>query len=247
MCLAREHDLDRSFGVPQQARQTFLVAEQERRPLVRGEPAREADGHDRGVEERLDGVQLTRWFAMSGELQAQPAPREQRQLQLLLHVGVPQALVRDPRQPLPEAVPGSLVVDAVEVCAQPVVQRPDRPAQPRPRVDTVGDAQDGSTDDLLPGVVGRLGMQMADRVGTHGQAQREPGHIELGRVVIDAAAQFQDALHVDVRTLHHGRRERPDQVRIEPLVAGRDRRVDGEHGACPDLLQGRLEGHAGGH
>ena len=54
--LAREHDLDRAVGVPEQARQALLVAEEQRGSLVGREPAREADGQDVRVEDAVDSA-----------------------------------------------------------------------------------------------------------------------------------------------------------------------------------------------
>ena len=91
MGLAREDDLDRPLRVPQQPRQPLLVAEQERGPLVGREAAGEADGQDRpGRAPCSTLLERRRRLAVAGELVAQPAAREERQLQLLVQVGLPQ-------------------------------------------------------------------------------------------------------------------------------------------------------------
>ena len=49
-----------------------------------------------------------------------------------------------------------------------------------------------------------------------------------------------DAAVVEQRT-----GDAPDEVRVEPLVAGRDRGVDGEHAVAPDVGPGVVERHPG--
>jgi hypothetical protein len=90
-------------------------------------------------------------------------------------------------------------------------------------------------------------MELADGIGAHREPKREAGHVELRGVAVDAPAELEDALDVDARAGQHGRREGAHEVGVEPLIARRDRGVDGEHGAPPDLLQGRLEGDPVGH
>ena len=62
--------------------------------------------------------QLAGRLAVARQLVAQAAAGEERQLQLLLQVVLPQLLVGDPSQALPEAALGLLVVDVVQVAAQ---------------------------------------------------------------------------------------------------------------------------------
>ena len=76
--------------VPQQARQPLQVGEQQRGALVGREPAREADRQDRRVEDLLELLERRRRLAVAGELAAQPAAGEDRELQLLALVGLPQ-------------------------------------------------------------------------------------------------------------------------------------------------------------
>ncbi len=103
MRLAREDDLDRALLVPQQPRQPLLVAEQERRSLVGREAAGEADGQDVRVEHALDALERGRRGAVTGELSQQPAAREDGQLPLLARVRLPELLVRDGVEALPES------------------------------------------------------------------------------------------------------------------------------------------------
>ena len=128
MGLAGEHDLDRPLLVPQQPGQPVHVAEQQAGPLVGREPAGEADRQDVRVERRLELLEDRRRLAVAGELVAQPAPGEDRQLELLALVGAPQLGVGDARHPLPEAAPLGLRVEVVEVGLDvaPVERRPSR-------------------------------------------------------------------------------------------------------------------------
>ena len=159
--------------------------------------------------------------------------------------GLPQPLVGDTRQALPEPVLGPLVVDAVEVRAQPAIQGRMGPPSQVARVDAVGDAQDGSPDDLLPGVVGGLRVQLADGVGAHREAQREGGHVELGGVAVDARPSSRmRSMSSRCRRAWAPRGVRTRSASKRSLPAG-DRRVDGEHRPRPDLREGILDGHAG--
>ena len=79
MGLAGEDDLDRSVGVPQQAREAVHVGEQAG-ALVRREPPGEPDRQDAGVEDRVDLGQHRRCLAVSRELAPQPAMDEDREL-----------------------------------------------------------------------------------------------------------------------------------------------------------------------
>ncbi len=245
--LAGEHDLHRPLRIMDQPRQALLVREQQGRALVRGEAPSEADGQHVRIEGLGQSRQGRRWLAVTGELVEQPAPREVGQLQLLALMGLPQTLVLDALETLPEAVVGQVGVEGVQLHAQSGIEVADRPAQPAGRMHAVGDAQDGLVDHGRPGRVGRLGMEPADRVGAAGEAQGEGRHIELPGVVIHAATQLQDAFQIQVDARGHGRRRAPHQVRVEALVAGCDRRVDGEHRPAADTGEGLLEREAVGH
>ena len=93
--LAGEDDLHRPLLVPQEPREPVEVGEQQGRPLVGREPTREADGQDRRVEHRLELLERRRRLAVARELAAQPAAGEDRELQLLALVGLPQLVRRD--------------------------------------------------------------------------------------------------------------------------------------------------------
>ena len=86
----------------------------------------------------------------------------------------------------------------------------------------------------VPRRVGGLGVEVADRVGAVGQAQREGRHVELGLVAVDAEPELEDALDRDAAVVEQRPGDAPDEVGIEALVAGRDRRVDREHAVAPD-------------
>ena len=113
-------------------------------------------------------------------------------------------------------------------------------------MDAVGDPQDGVIDDALPGLVGRLGVQVADGVRPAGQAQREGRHVELGLVAVHGQAELEELVDRDPALLEQRSCDAPDEVAVEPLVAGRDRRVDREHAVLPDVVPGVVEGHPRG-
>ena len=89
-------------------REPVDVAEQEARPLVGREPPGEADRQDVRVERRLERVEHRRRLAVPGELVAEAAPGEDRQLQLLALVRLPQLVGRDLVEALPEAAAAAL-------------------------------------------------------------------------------------------------------------------------------------------
>ena len=103
---------------------------------------------------------------------------------------------------------------------------------------------------MLPGVVGGLAVQLGDGVRPVGEAEAEGGHVELVRVVVDAAAQGQDVVDRDAPcpgpplTREERPGDAPDEAGVEPLVAGRDRRVDREGARAPDGRPGVGEGRA---
>ena len=101
--LAGEDDLERALGVPQHPGQPVDVGEQQPGTLVGREPASEADRQDRRVERRIELGEHRRRLAVAGELAAQPALREVRELALLPQVRVPQVARRDALEALPEA------------------------------------------------------------------------------------------------------------------------------------------------
>ena len=135
--LAREDDLDRPVGVPQQVGEPIHVAEQQAGPLVGRETSREADRQDARVERALDLGEHRRRLAVARELAAQPAPGEDRELALLAEVAVPQLAGRDAAEALPEAVLARTGVEGVEVgveeARQQLVDRASRPRSARGR------------------------------------------------------------------------------------------------------------------
>ena len=94
--------------------------------------------------------------------------------------------------------------------------------------------------EALPGRIRGLGVEQAHGVGTAGQAERERGHVEGGFVALGAQAQLQHPVDRDAArvrasvALQEWGGDPPHEIRIEPLVAGRDRGVDREHRIRPD-------------
>ncbi len=114
-------------------------------------------------------------------------------------------------------------------------------------MDAVGDAEDGVVDDGRPGVVGDLGVELADTVGQDRIAQGESGHVELGRVTVHAQAHPQDDIDVHARGLGLRRRQLANEVCAESLVARRHGRMDGEDRVLTDLGQRLLQRCARDH
>ncbi len=119
------------------------IAEEQAGPLVGREAAGEADREDVRIERRLERIEDDRCLAVAGELVPETAPREDRQLELLALVGLPQLVGRQLVQPLPEAAALTLRVEVVEVRPEAAGQRlAHRVADPARHVDAVRDADD---------------------------------------------------------------------------------------------------------
>ena len=89
-----------------------------------------------GIERRLERVEDRRRLAVARELAAQPAPGEDRELELLALVGLPQILGRDVGELVPERPDLGLLVEVVEVGVELAVERlAHRVAHPRRDVD----------------------------------------------------------------------------------------------------------------
>src|SRR4029079_6689907 len=78
-------------------------------------------------------------------------------------------------------------------------------------------------------------MEQADGIGAVAQPQGESGHVELLRVAIDAETETEHRLDRDLGALEEGAGDAPDEVGVEALVAGGNRRVDGKDRVAPDL------------
>ena len=102
------------------------VGEQQAGPLVGGEPPREPDRQDVGIERRLELGEHGGRLAVPGELAAQPAPGEQRELPLLAEMRVPQVAAGDPLEPFPEPAGLEARVEVVEVRPEVLEQLDDR-------------------------------------------------------------------------------------------------------------------------
>ena len=240
-------DLERPIRVPQQPREPIHVGEQECRALVGREPAGEADGHDRRVERGVGFGQDRRRLAVPGELAAQPTVDEDRELALLAEMRLPEVRARDAVEPLPEAVLAAAGVERAQVGVEvPREQLVDRGTHPGRTVDTVRDRLDLVVDDVLPGGVGGLGVQLADRIRAVGQAQAEGRHVELAGIAVRAHAQLQDVVDGHATRVEQRAGDAPDELGVEPLVARRDRRVDREHAVAPDPWPRVVQLGAGG-
>jgi hypothetical protein len=64
-------------------------------------------------------------------------------------------------------------------------------------VDAVGDAEDRLAGYVTPRCVGRLGVELADRVGTVREPQREGRHVDLRAVAVDADGRLIGVITLD--------------------------------------------------
>ena len=64
-------------------------------------------------------------------------------------------------------------------------------------------------------------------------------------IVVDAETELEHALDGDAAGIEQRPGDAPDEVGVEPLVAGRDRRVDGEDAVAPDRRPGVVERRPG--
>ena len=193
--LAGEDDLDRPVGVPEQPGQPVDVGEQQAGPLVGREPAGEADRHDRRVERVVELGQDRRRLAVAGELAAQPAAGEDRQLALLAEVRLPQVARPGCARGAPRSGPASAPASRSSRSASRWRSSSSTTGEPTqvgawtplvmPRI--------GCSMTSLPGRVRGLGVQLADRVRAVGQAQAERRHVELAAVAVRAEPELQDA------------------------------------------------------
>ena len=188
---------------------------------------------------------------MAGELVAQPAAGEDRELELLALVRLPQLVGRDLADPVPEAPGRRLVVHRVEVgVGEPLERVADRLAQPGRRVDAVGEPEDLVRADALPGGVRGVPVELRDRVRPVRHAQAQRGHVELRGVVLDAQAEAQEPLHRDAArarppvAVEERTGDPAHEVGVEALVARGDRGVDREHAVAPDRGERVVEGPA---
>ncbi len=237
-----EDQLHGALLVPQQAGEPVDVVEDQAGALVGREAPGEADRQDVRVQGGLELGEDRGSLPVAGELVAQAPAGEDRQLALLAGVGLPELLGRDLVEPLPEAPALTRLIDVVEVHIEVALEQAgDRGADPGRAVDAVGQPEDLPRRDLVPGCVGRLGVELADRVGPVREPQREGRHVELLRVVVDPKTQLQHGLDRDLGTLEEGTRHPPHEVGLEALVARRNRRVDREDRIAADALPRLVE------
>ena len=244
MGLAGEDELDRPVRVVDQAGEPVDVGEDQRRPLVGGEAAGEADRQDLGIERLLELRERRRRLAVAGELGQQALPGEDGELALLVQVRLPELAVRDSSDALPEALGVRLAVEVVEVGVEEALEElAHGAADPGRGVDAVRDAEDRrvrpSSSCQVSLAVSAWSLETA--FAPFDEAQAEGGHVELARVAVDAAPEAEDLVDRDAAragapvALAERPGDAPHEVGVEALVAGRDRRVDREDAGSLDL------------
>lgn len=226
--LARDDDLDRPLGVQHQVHEPVAVAQHEGQPFVRGDPAREADGEDVGVEHAVDPAEFGRSGAALAPGRPQPVPYLQHELFPQHPAQVPDLLVGDlgHRVPAVGAADGQRVLGALRADL-PGAEAEDLGRHPGRRVDAVGDGGDRH----LLGVEARpepgehlpadLAVQQGDPVRPLAQTQAHHGHVEEVRLAsgIGLHAEGEDALDVDAREFGVGAEVAGDRLPVEAVDA----------------------------
>ena len=246
--LAGEDDLDGPLGVADEPGQAIHVGEHHPGPLVGREAAGKADRQGVRIEHRVELVEDGRRLSVPGELGPQAAPGEVGQLALLAEVRRPELGVGNAIHPLPPSAGRGrrvqLIEIRVEVAGQQLAHRRSHPGR---GVDAVRDAEDRRRDDVAPGPVRGLGVELADRVGARRQAKAEGRHVELGGIAVRPEADVQDPVEGDATgvrasvALEQRAGDATDEPGVEAFVAGRDRRVDREDAVAPDPGEGLVE------
>jgi hypothetical protein len=183
--LAGEDDLHRAPRIHQQPPEPLEVAEDQVSPLVGREPAGEADGERRRVQQGARADHLSRLLHLGGKPAAGLLPDEVRQDLLEPDVGLPQALVVQRQHLVPES---GLVQARAPVRSQVLVEQAhDRTRHPRGQVHAVGHVADGhrlpraSGPEIAPDVPRDLPMAPRYPVHAGGQPHGGDGHVELAR------------------------------------------------------------------
>ncbi|GAA2779679.1 hypothetical protein GCM10019017_25680 [Streptomyces showdoensis] len=224
--LAGDDQLHGAFGVEQQGPEPVLVAQHQGEPLVRGDPAGEADGEDLGVE---DGVGPAEFGGRGAALPpGGPYPAA--------HVG---------DEPLAEGAAELPQGAVVGVGGEPG----DLGGGPGGGVDAVGDGGEGDLVAVEAGPEsGEHGaadgaVEGGDAVGALGEPEAHGGHVEDAGLAAEGGlvAEREDAADVDAGEFAVLAEVAGDQGPVEAVDAGRDGGVGGEDGAGPDGLQGGVE------
>ena len=222
MGLAGEDDLDRAIRVAHEPLEAVHVAEDHRGPLVRREAAGEADRQARRVERRASSsVSVRRRLTVTAELAAQPPAGEDRELELLALMGLPQLVVGDRDR----GVPTSGWCRSCRRGRRGPHRDTARAGRARGEPSQVGGwtplvmPRIGRSMTAVPGRVGRRRVELAHRVRPVREAEAERGHVELPLVAVDAPADLEDAVERARRRSRAGRRRR----RAARPPGGRDR------------------------
>ena len=186
-------------------------------------------------------------LAVAGELVAQPPPGELGELALLAEVGVPQVPRRDPLEALPEAA-----LLGGRHRARRGRRRGGLRAGPRSaRRPTSGPwtplVRPMISWSVMPCQVVLAVSPCSWLTAFAPFVSRSENAVmsNWSAVLVHADALGEDVVDGQPRRCQHRPRDAPDEVRIEALVAGRDRGVDREHAVAPDLGPGLLLGRAG--
>ena len=244
VCLAREHELDRSLGCGQQASQSLGVGEDELGALVLGEPPGKSDGQRVWVEQCPGSQDLAAADPLVGPALTRPLANEIEQIPAQFLSNPPELGVRN----LAHAVPNPVVALVSPVRAEILVEQLRQSAgHPRSNVDAVCQGAHRvavvlqAWPDRRPHLSGHASMELADGVDLPGRAQCQRGHIEVWAAAVVVITQRQKRLTVTSERAPAAGEMGFDEAERERVVSGRDRCVRGEHRCSPHFGQGGLE------
>src|SRR5438552_15175695 len=111
-------------------------------------------------------------------------------------MGLPDLVLVDRVEVIPPARRVVVPVEVVEVGIQvPVEELPNRRADPRRRVDTVGDAEDALRENPRPGAVRRGSVELPESIRAVRLADLARRHVVLALEVVPAAPDLELSLH----------------------------------------------------
>ena len=249
MRLAGEDDLHRAVLGSQDAQDALHVVEDERRALVGGEAAREADGQ-RVVAERLAGAhEFQRALAARGGLAAQAGAHELHQLAAERAAHLPEVGMADRRDRRPRVGirRGTAEVDAHRAAPE----RARLGSDPRGDVHAVGDAADrhvvgAAAEDLHPHLATHAAVELGDAVDALGHAEGKHGHADRAAARV-LSTELGEALLREAGVAKRAAERLPAHLGVVAVVAGGNGRVRREDRGLAHALHGLVERHAAGH
>jgi hypothetical protein len=242
--LTRDDELDGSGGVEQQAAQPRRVVEHQRKALVGGHPAREADGQHLRIERALGPPELGVARAAVDPRIVQPPAPLQNQLRPQGVAQIPDVGVADPLDALPAlCLLGQRRADLAPAEFDHLTGDPGR------RVHAVGHRGDRDVFVVKsrpqPGehAAAHRAVQLGDAIGPLGQPHAHDGHVEHRGVspLVGLGTERQHLLdrHPDLGVV--SAEVLADQIAAESVDAGRNWGMGSENGPRPRRLECTIE------